>query len=596
MTQDGNNKKTPEPGTFKNGVADNQFRGGRGRGNRGRGNRGRGNGRSWKTGRSRGGGNQPRVDREKDKEKGVSNGTVPAGPKANSNVQKRAPQENNKYGKNKRSGGRGGHHSKRGKDTRHKQFKDGPSEESSGSRQEAQHPFQRRQPPKNTKNIKHADKEKEKEKQKPLSPHLKSVISMRSRSWADDEATPLPTNDVQSLEREKPVEGNQVSAASRAIARLQIKVGELEQEKRALTGKVQRLEQANAGEKNAHTQTRAKLETLQQKFNILERVNANFENLRTRLENERESLRKQLFHSKTRATTALGSIDYATELKRKENALESSNKEISALKADIEYHQAQHDYMQIRLENMEAENSELKKKVSDFLSTEKQTKAGILAKDSHPQELQRSMRIDDEEKEVDTTSSSNKTLLASKLRRFLLDGPLLLSTKEPYRFDVISALDFRNDQVHLLDISKWDREDAFLFEIYQIFLSYRFKGVEALANAQEFSSVVWRAIYEGLCQLCTKEILVFINCIVQTPQADHAGSVQLPSGLTSSQESTLRFFFSCLAAAYESVETPEKVVIVLEGWTRDRLKGEDLSGQGEYKQFHVVRPFHTLVL
>lgn len=190
----------------------------------------------------------------------------------------------------------------------------------------------------------------------------------------------------------------------------------------------------------------------------------------------------------------------------------------------------------------------------------------------------------------------NKTVLQSKLSRYFRDGPLLLSTTESCRFDVISALDFRNDQVHLLDISKWDREDAFLFEIYQIFLSYRFEGVEALANAEEFSSVVWRAIYEGLCQLCTKEILVFINCTVPTPQANHASALQVPSGLSTNQESTLRFFVSCLAAAYDSVSSPRRVVIVLEGWTRDKLKGEDLSGQGEYKQFHVVHPFNTLVL
>ena len=189
-----------------------------------------------------------------------------------------------------------------------------------------------------------------------------------------------------------------------------------------------------------------------------------------------------------------------------------------------------------------------------------------------------------------------KSKLQSKLSRYFLDGPLLISTTESYRFDVISALKYRNDQVHLLDLSKWDREDAFLFEIYQIFLSYRFEGVEALANAQEFSSVVWRAIYEGLCQLCTKEILVFINCTVPTQQANRANTLQLPSGLSTNQESTLRFFVSCLAAAYDSVTSPARVVIVFEGWTRDKLKGEDLSGQGEYKQFHVVHPFNTLVL
>ena len=373
MTQNGDTKKTPDSGSYKNGVVENQFRGGRGRGNRG----GRGNRRSWKTGRSRGGGNQPRGDRdrdrdrdrekdkEKEREKAAASAPQPAGPKTSGNVQKRAPQESSKFHKNRRFGNRGGHHQKRGKDVRQRFAKETPTEETSTDRRETHNAPQRRAVHKDAHNAKRPAKEKEKEKQ--TSPLLKSVMPMRSTSWADDEAVAPPQKEVQSLEREKPAAGNQVSAASRAIAQLQLKVGELEQEKRGLSGKVQRLELASIKERSAHSQTRAKLESLQQKFTILERVNANFENLRTRLENERESLRKQLFQSKTRATTALGSIDYATELKRKENALESSNKEISALKADIEYHQAQHDYMQIRLDNKEAENVELKKKLADLL-------------------------------------------------------------------------------------------------------------------------------------------------------------------------------------------------------------------------------------
>ena len=384
MTQDGSNKKTQDNGTLKNGVVEHHYRGGRGRGNRGRGNR-----KSWKSGRgNRGGGSQPRVEKEKEKEKdrtkdkNEANGAPSSGHKANAggNVQKRGPQEN-KFGRYRRSSYRGGYHQKRGKDLRHKPVKNGPSEDSQGHSRETHnaHPQPQSHRPqtstssssyanaKETRHAKRMEKGKEQEKGKVTSPLHKSVTSMRPKSWADDEVNVEPKQEPESLEREKSAAGNQVSAASRAIAQLQIKVGELEQEKRAMAGKLQRLEQAGSAEKNAHVQTRAKLEGLQQKFNILERVNANFENLRTRLENERESLRKQLFHSKTRATTALGSIDYATELKRKENALESSNKEISALKADIEYHHAQHDYMQIRLENMEAENVELKKKLSDML-------------------------------------------------------------------------------------------------------------------------------------------------------------------------------------------------------------------------------------
>lgn len=168
----------------------------------------------------------------------------------------------------------------------------------------------------------------------------------------------------------------------------------------------------------------------------------------------------------------------------------------------------------------------------------------------------------------------------------LADFPLLISTNGASRYEIMSTLDFRNDQYQSLETSSWQTEDGFLQEIFSIFDAYGFEAANVLRTAKEYSSKSWKAIYDGLCELCKKPVLFFINC---RPNESQDNRMNLP--LTDNQESTLRFFVSCLSAAHDASTNPQRVVVVLEGWDRDLLMGEDLSGTGAYKEYHNVYDF-----
>lgn len=244
-----------------------------------------------------------------------------------------------------------------------------------------------------------------------------------SKPWVemmDDEVEhKMEAKNEESLEREHMQESPQrVSAASRAIAALQEQVGRLQRDNVSLKDITSKLEMALEQEKKCHDCTKSQLESAQQKVKVLDHVNSNFEGLRTRLENERETFRRDCFRAEeelrklrtdlSKKSPGSGNIldrnivkNLEADLEKKTTMLGVSQREVKALKADIEYHQAQHDYMKIRLENLEAENEELRKRTkNEYLQN------GIISKEKRFYSSNKSKNsmhsFDDEEKEVES--------------------------------------------------------------------------------------------------------------------------------------------------------------------------------------------------
>mmetsp|Transcript_9188 Transcript_9188/g.11019 ORF Transcript_9188/g.11019 Transcript_9188/m.11019 type:complete len:696 (-) Transcript_9188:117-2204(-) len=438
-------------------------------------------------------------------------------------------------------------------------------------------------------------------------------------SWVDMDSDEDETHKhPNSLEREaEESEPERISAAARAIAHLQESVNRLTQENLELRDITSRQQMNLERECMAAAKFKADFEKKDQDYRMLEKINGQLGKLRTRLEAERESYRVQLNKSEREKKELLARInsgggvrvshessDLNVQVKKLELELENSQsllataqKQISSLKIDIEYHQAQGEYLKICLENKEADIKQKDKDLQEMeslrsklhsLMISRQVKGSVKAdKDCEENEVNTkgSNRDSDtgfESKEEKVADSNVIDIVASKEdEEDQLSWLFSSSTSERNTFIKEMGYESQKDNVFILDALTWSDRNALLHDLKKCFSRHDFASLGPLSNGIA-ETEFWCILMKHLMKLCERDMILFINC----KSSD-------TSFLPLEQEGILRAFISVLAEAYEECENPGQTLVSLEEWNKKQLGGEDVTGTKLAPKFHEIVQFET---